>query len=364
MQTKKLLYIPLLLIIGFFMWYFSSIITYILIAAVLSILGQPLVKRLSNIKIRKHSFSRSLGAVITLLLMISLFFALFLLLVPIIYNQAALFSKIDVNILSNSFKEPIGLIENFVYKYNIIGPNETIETTISTKLMTIMSLSNVSSILNSLIGFTSSFFVAFFAISFITFFFLKDDKMFLHIIMSLTPIAYQTEIKHIFLECKHLLSHYFRSLCLDVLIVMTLITIGMYIIGLKNALIIGVLAGMMNVIPYVGVFIGGAIAILLGLSGNLEMDFYTGMLPLIGKICLVLISINILDGIFLQPTIYSNSVKAHPLEIFLVIMVSCSIAGIPGMILAIPSYTVLRIIAKEFFGKFTAIKKLTEKLEE
>jgi predicted PurR-regulated permease PerM len=145
---------------------------------------------------------------------------------------------------------------------------------------------------------------------------------------------------------------------------MTLITIGMYIIGLKNALIIGVIAGMMNVIPYVGVFIGGAIAILLGLSGNLDMDFYSGMLPLAGKISLVLICINLLDGMLLQPTIYSNSVKAHPLEIFLVIMISGSIAGIPGMILAIPSYTVLRIIAKEFFSKFTAIKKLTNKLED
>jgi len=182
--------------------------------------------------------------------------------------------------------------------------------------------------------------------------------------MTLTPVTYQTEIKHIFLECKHLLSHYFRGLCLDVLLVMTLITLGMWIIGLKNALIIGVLAGMMNVIPYVGSLIGGALAILLGLSGNLDMDFYTGMLPLIGKICLVLVTVNLTDGLLLQPTIYSNSVKAHPLEIFLVIMISGSIAGIPGMILAIPSYTVLRIIAKEFFSRFTAIKKLTEKLED
>ncbi len=363
-QPKKLLYIPLLLIIGFFIWYFSTIITYILIAAVLSLIGQPLVKRLCKIRIRKWYFPQGLSAIITLLLMITLFFALFIFLLPIICNQAALFSKIDVGTLSNSFKEPISLIESFVYKYNIIGANETIETTLSSKLMSIMSLSNVSSLLNSIIGFTSSFFVAFFAISFITFFFLKDDRLFLNIIMTLTPVNYQTEIKHIFLECKRMLSHYFLGLCLDIFIVMTLITIGMYIIGLKNALIIGVIAGMMNVIPYVGVFIGGAIAILLGLSGNLDMDFYSGMLPLAGKISLVLICINLLDGMLLQPTIYSNSVKAHPLEIFLVIMISGSIAGIPGMILAIPSYTVLRIIAKEFFSKFTAIKKLTNKLED
>jgi len=364
LQARKLLIIPLILIIAFFIWYFSTIIAYILIAAVLSLIGQPLVKRLSSIKIRKRNFPRTLSAVITLLLMITVFFSILLLLIPVIYNQAALFSNIDVGVLSKSFKEPIALMENFFHKYNILSGNETIENTLTTKLISIMSLSNVSSIINSLIGFTSNFFVAFFAISFITFFFLKDDKLFLSIIMALTPVSYQTEIKHIFLECKQMLSHYFLGLCMDVLIVMTLISTGMWILGLKNAIIIGVIAGMMNVIPYVGVLIGGSLAILLGLSGNLDLDFYTGMLPLAGKICLVLVIINLLDGLLLQPTIFSNSVKAHPLEIFLVIMISGSIAGIPGMILAIPSYTVLRIIAKEFFSRYHAIKKLTEKMED
>jgi predicted PurR-regulated permease PerM len=363
-QPRKLLIIPLILIIAFFIWYFSTIIAYILIAAVLSLIGQPLVKRLSNIKIRKWSFTRGLSALITLLLIIAVFFAIFFLLVPVIYNQAAMFSNIDVNTLSKSFKEPIGYLEDFVHRYNIIAADQTVETTIYTKLMGIFSLTNVSSILNSIIGFTSSFFVAFFAISFITFFFLKDDRLFLNIIMALTPVDYQTEIKHVFIECKRMLSQYFRGLFLDIIIVMTLISLGMWILGLKNAIIIGVIAGMMNVIPYVGVLIGGALAILFGLSGNLDMDFYTGMLPLTGKICLVLICINLLDGLLLQPTIFSNSVKAHPLEIFIVIMISGSIAGITGMILAIPAYTVLRIIAREFFSRYKTIKKLTEKLED
>ena len=67
-------------------------------------------------------------------------------------------------------------------------------------------------------------------------------------------------------------------------------------------------------------------------------------------------------GILFQPLIYSSSVNAHPLEIFLVIMIAGSLAGIPGMIIAIPLYTVIRVFAKEFFNKFKVVKKLTKKI--
>ena len=64
----------------------------------------------------------------------------------------------------------------------------------------------------------------------------------------------------------------------------------------------------------------------------------------------------------LQPTIYSERVKAHPLEVFLVILVAGYMAGVLGMLLAIPSYTVLRVLAKEFFSEFSLVKKLTQNI--
>jgi predicted PurR-regulated permease PerM len=64
----------------------------------------------------------------------------------------------------------------------------------------------------------------------------------------------------------------------------------------------------------------------------------------------------------LQPFIASKSVKAHPLEIFLVVLISGMVAGIPGMMLGIPAYTFIRVIAKEFFGNNNFIKTLTAKM--
>jgi predicted PurR-regulated permease PerM len=71
---------------------------------------------------------------------------------------------------------------------------------------------------------------------------------------------------------------------------------------------------------------------------------------------------NLIDNTVLQPLIYSNSVKAHPVEIFLVILIAGSLAGIPGMILAIPTYTMLRVIAKEFLSQFKVVQSLTRNI--
>ncbi|MFA5783112.1 MAG: AI-2E family transporter, partial [Bacteroidales bacterium] len=161
---------------------------------------------------------------------------------------------------------------------------------------------------------------------------------------------------------KHLLTRYFIGLCIELALVISLITLGMWILGFKNALMIGFFAGIMNIIPYVGPLIGGSVGILLGLSSNLGMDFDTQMVPLIFQMIGVFVIVKLIDDAVLQPTIYSSSVKAHPLEIFLVIMVAGSIAGVQGMMLAIPSYTVLRIIAKQFFNKFYIVKSLTKNI--
>jgi len=80
------------------------------------------------------------------------------------------------------------------------------------------------------------------------------------------------------------------------------------------------------------------------------------------KVASVFLIIQLLDNILFQPIIFSNSVNAHPLEIFLVISIGGTLGGIPFMILAIPGYTVLRIVAKEFLSEFKIVQDLTKRL--
>jgi predicted PurR-regulated permease PerM len=91
---------------------------------------------------------------------------------------------------------------------------------------------------------------------------------------------------------------------------------------------------------------------------------YDQITTVITKIIASLLTINVLDAIFFQPFIFSNTVKAHPLEIFIVILMAGTLAGISGMIVAIPVYTLIRIVAKEFLAHFKFFKKLTEKIPD
>jgi predicted PurR-regulated permease PerM len=164
-------------------------------------------------------------------------------------------------------------------------------------------------------------------------------------------------------DTKKILTRYFIGILLDMAFVATLTAIGLSILGIKNALLIGLFAGIFNVIPYVGPLLGAGFAILIGISSNLNLDFYTQLMPLAGKIAVTFLIIQLIDAMFFQPLVISNTVKAHPLEIFLVILTAGTLAGISGMVAAIPIYTILRIIAKEFLSNFKFIQELTSDLE-
>jgi predicted PurR-regulated permease PerM len=178
------------------------------------------------------------------------------------------------------------------------------------------------------------------------------------------PDKYTENVARALNSIKKLLTRYFIGITIQSTCIFILITLGMTIVGIefKQALVMGVIIGILNVIPYVGPWIGLSIALVMGVASHINMDFHEVVIPLITYIILVEIITNMIDNVVLQPVIFSNSVKAHPLEIFIVVLASGFAAGIPGMILGIPTYTVLRVFAREFFYNFKAVQKITSSL--
>lgn len=193
---------------------------------------------------------------------------------------------------------------------------------------------------------------------------LKDGTVIYETLLLMIPVKHRQKVNNILNDTNTMLNKYFTGILADIIIVSIMISIGMSVLGVHNAITIGILAGILNVIPYVGPLIGAVVAIIIGISTNLHLDFYNGLLPLAGKISIVFLVVNSIDSFLIQPYIFSNSVKAHPIEIFTVILLGATLAGIPGMIAAVPVYTVLRIIAKEFLSHYHFIKKLTDDLDE
>jgi predicted PurR-regulated permease PerM len=232
------------------------------------------------------------------------------------------------------------------------------------KVSGILSINMIQNFLGSLLGTLGNLLVAIFSITFITFFFLKDQHLFFESILMWVPDKYNDNFTRALYSIKRLLTRYFIGIVIQSTCIMILITIGMTIAGidLQQALVMGLILGILNVIPYVGPWLGLFIAIIMGVASHMDQDFATVVIPLVSYMVIVEAVTHLIDNIFFQPVIFSNSVKAHPLEIFVVVLAAGYAAGIPGMILGIPAYTVLRVFAREFFYNFKAVQRITSSL--
>jgi len=357
---KPLGSVLLILVLGYLAWKFSFLIVYILIAAVVSFIGQPIVRYLDNFRIRKFRIPHSIGVLLTLIFLLVCFLSIFAIFVPLIIRQAQAIASIDTNILAMHLEQPIKWLEEELSLLGIIPVGETLQSYLADRAKSILSVTNISGALGNIFSFAGSFFIGLFSVIFIAFFFLKEEKMFENMILATVPVKHHEAVRNVLEDSKALLKRYFIGLVFELLGVMTVITIGLWIFGVKNALLIGFFGGLMNIIPYLGPLIGTLLGLLIATTSGLATGEVETLLPTILKVGGVCAVANYIDNLLLQPLIYSSSVKAHPLEIFFVIIIGGSLAGITGMLLAIPIYTVLRVIGREFFSKFRVVKKLTE----
>jgi len=332
-----------------------------LIATIMALVAQPFVKVLSKITLNGKHLPDTIIALISLFSMLTVLFSFFYVFVPLIIAQAKIISDLNFNaVLANVLKE-FPELKNLLLNF---GTEQQISQNIYHQLSSFMSIGNAGVLMNEFLGAFGGIVGGFLTVSFMTFFLLKDNKLAYRTILLVTPVAFEEEMKDILRTTKSMLSKYFVSMVIDVAIVITLVSSSLAICGVPNALFIGVFAGIMNVIPYVGPLISFIFACFLGITGCMQINELQLISSIISKIFWVLLAVNMLDGFLFQPYLYSNSVKAHPLEIFIVILMSASLAGVWGMIVAIPTYTLFRIVAKEFLANYKFFKKMTENIPE
>lgn len=347
------------------LWYFIDLVAYILIAVILSLIGKPLMNVLENVRIGRFYSPEWLNAAITLLILWSFILGSALLVVPLVGSTIQSFSAVDSAALLQSLQEPIDNLVQWLDKKNIhFNSNVSLEEYIEKEVSKIVQLDQFSNLFGTIFNLMSDLGVAFFSISFITYFFLRDNTLFYKSILSATPTNYEIQVKNVIRDSRQLLTRYFIGIGIQVLLITLCVTMGSLVCGLPLtlAMTMGLAAGFFNIIPYIGPIIGSAFGILLAVSYNVPVDFYAESVPLIFKLIIVYSITQLLDNILFQPLIFSKSVKAHPLELFLVIIIAGNLGGMLGMILAIPGYTFIRVIAKEFFSNFKIVQSLTKNI--
>ena len=349
-------------IIAVLCWYFRSVLAYIIAAFVISLLGQPIFRNLKKIRFKGKSAPAWVLSVLTLIIIFSLLILIVTQIIPIvsgiIRDAAAMDSRLsfDRHMLDDLNAWIISVFPDVGRDFDIIGY-------CLTKMKEVTSLSGISSVIGSVASTVAGIAVGVFSIVFISFFFIKDEALFGKIVGALVPDRIETSVGNTILDIERLLSRYFLGLSVEVLGVMMLDFLGLSLIariGVNYAIGIAFIAGILNVIPYVGPLVGDIVGVVLCLilkyGAGVGLDVNIWIFALI--VFAIMQGTQFVDNFVYQPLIYSTSIRANPLEIFIVLLIAGHIGGILGMLVAIPGYTVIRVIASRFFYKYKPIRRL------
>ena len=343
-----------ILILCFFLFRIKSVLTYIAIAAVVSLLGRPIVLFLR----RKLKFNNTVAVIVAMLLMIGVITGIVALFIPLIVQQGQNLSLLNID----EFQVNIENLYRQVTAYFGLNSSDIESSIKESKIFSNLNFGFIPDFLNSFISILGSLSIGLFSVLFIAFFFLKDSKLFEEGLLVLTPSDKVSKLKKSFNTIKDLLSRYFVGLLFQILILFVIYSIILVVFGIENAIVIAFLCALLNLIPYVGPLIGGLLMITLSMTSNLGADFSTVILPKTIYILVGFIIGQLVDNFVSQPQIFSKSVKSHPLEIFLIIIIGGLLFGVTGMIIAIPGYTAIKVILKEFLAENKIVKSLTKNI--
>lgn len=352
--------------VGTLCWYFRSVLVYILIAVVVSLIAKPVMVLLQKIRIKGRKAPDWILAAISLITVLGVILSVMTMIIPIVSNILEDISMVNIENAVKSISVPLADINTFMKDtFPQLGKDFRLEVVILNELQNMIDVSMFSTVLGSAASFLTSFGVGLFSVVFIGFFFIKDDGLFTNIVCSLVPDKHEQNTKKAISDIGHLLSRYFIGVLLEVTGVALINFLGLLLIarlGLNAAIGIAVLTGILNIIPYVGPLLGGILGTTLGLvikytsttPLGLDVNFWIFTAILIAIFCFT----QLIDNFLYQPVIYSTSIKAKPLEIFIVLLIVGHIGGPLAMIVAIPCYTVVRVIAFRFFRHIKAIRRL------
>ena len=351
---RAVAYIIGVVLLLLFIYKIQSVILYIIIAAIISLIGLPIVSFLKT----KLKFNNTLAVIVAMTTIIGLLLSLIGLLIPLVVEQGQNLSLLNIKELESSVESLYQKVIHYLSDKDI----DVDKSLTTSNLFSKIDYSIIPNFLNAIIGGFGSFSIALFSIIFISFFLLIDSKLLEQGILTFVTDRNEDGTKRSLNEIKNLLSRYFVGLVLQISILFVIYTAILLTFGVNNAVVIAFLCALLNLIPFIGPMIGLVLMVFLTMTSFIGSDFQTVILP---KTIFVMIGFligQLIDNFFSQPIIFSKSVKSHPLEIFLVISIAGVLFGIVGLIVAIPLYTSIKVILKEFLSNNDIVKKLTKNL--
>ncbi|GIZ15582.1 AI-2E family transporter [Capnocytophaga catalasegens] len=339
-----------IVLVAYAIYELKTILVYVVIAMVISLMGRPLVRLLKQ----RLRFSNTIAVLSVMGLILLLLGGIISMFIPLLLSQGRNLSSINFETLTS------GIVKNINQGVRLIGiKNFSVDITMFSQLF---DVNDISSIVNGLMTLLSDIGIGFFSVVFIVFFFLKDGTAISNAFIGLINRKYIGKTRQSIEAIKNLLSRYFVGLLLQITVVFVILTIVLLILGVQDAVMIAFLCALLNLIPYLGPLIGGVLISVLTMSSFIEEDFASVVLPKMIYVLIGFLIAQLVDNFFSQPIIFSNSVKSHPLEVFLIILISGTLFGVVGMVVAVPAYTVIKVILKAIFADNKFVKLLTKNI--
>lgn len=345
-----------------FCWYFRSTLIYVVLSFVVSLVCRPLVRGMRRISIKGKNAPDWLLAVVSIFIVLGGLILVVTQIIPVVVNiirDASLFSDMHLpegNLIENINGWVRGIVPGLAPDFDAVG-------LILNYLKGLTADFSITGMLGSVVSVVADVGVGLFAVVFISFFFVKDEGLFARIVTALTPDRIEASVADAIADIEHLLSRYFVGLIIEMAAVALVDFLGLWAvarIGFGYALGIGFIAGLLNIIPYVGPLIGEVLGVLLCVvlkyGAGVGLDVNIWMFALI--VLAVMLTAQLIDNFVLQPLIYSSSIQSTPLEIFIVMLMAGHMGGAVGMLAAIPAYTVVRVIAGRFFYDKKIVRRL------
>lgn len=349
---KALFSIALFLVVLYLIYEIRNIIFYIVVALIISLVANPVIHFFKS----RLKFNNTIAVSATLFLFFLLFLGILLLFIPLINSQSEHLSLLNAKAIEIKLFEAYSKIEVYLKSHHI-----ELKTIANPKeLFTSINFSFLTNFFNSTLNFIANIGITIGTTLFISFFFLLDKIKFSKGLKKIIPDAHEEQVLHSIAKIKELLSRYFVGLFLQLTVVFIMYLIVLLIFGIENALIIAFLCAVLNIVPYIGPLISSVLAGVLAILSNLDADFQSVALPTAIYVTIGFFVVQLIDNNVTSPMIFSKSVDSHPLEIFLVILIVGTLFGITGMIIAIPLYTIIKVILKECYPENSIVKALTE----
>jgi predicted PurR-regulated permease PerM len=349
---RALLTIATVSLLLLFLFAIKPVLIYLGIAAVLSLVARPLL----GIFRQRLKLPNAIAVLMTMSLFILFLFGLISLFIPLVLKQSENLSLLN----SQEFKNDL---QNLFQKINSYFSDRNIDIFEQLKRLDLLSnFNDIPNLFNAVLGGIGSVGIGLFSVLFISFFLLKDTRILHNSLFLLIPESKTSRVSKSLETIKDLLSRYFIGLILQITILFVIYSSVLLIFGIENAIVIALLCALLNLIPYIGPLIGGVLMLVLTMTENLNLNFQTEILPTTLYVMLGYAIAQLIDNFLSQPLIFSKSVKSHPLEIFLVILIGGLLFGVLGMVLAVPVYTVIKVVLKEFLTDNKIVKSLTQDL--